>query len=656
MVKALLVAQAGAGFDGSGVADMAAFDFEINASDDASAALARLEYIVDSIDAPIRKAARAMDDFSGKKSLASLDGMVDRFGEMNLEGKDFFRHLTSLVPPLKTIKGLSSGAKFGPVGAAIAGGVALSSGLFRAGLDLNEKSKKLDDTGTRSSRNPEDEYRSQRLYKMAGLDENTGVSIRQKYREILRGQDEAFISAISAIGLSSEKFKELLKNDDSVDEIGLIDLLRNTLKGKTKMQKDEFLQLTGFDMIYDPVMMDDDRWKLLKSRATGIPIPITGGDVAVGLRSDDDVAYLGQAVGGKWDQITSWVSKQIGISSRLLGNQLMGNQKEELEKALSDEAFLATLPKERQERYRRRDLMPMGRAEDRTTSILDEWYSWQYDQAEERGNREAKEQIELNKRRQEIQPQQMTHPSLPGSTQVDSSARSVRNNNPWNLNYKEQRGARLEGGYNPRFAMFSSLEDGVLAAERQLMLYYSGQSAAANNQPLQTVNDIISLASPPQDRNNTGQMIRKVSDSLGVNPHDQLDLSDPELRARLLTALFNQEGNNPLSSGQVLNIIYQPTGERRERAEQQPQQAVAQSEPAPVRAEAEEREPLPINPPQQQVRVDLSSISSQLSDAIRQGLNEGKIQIELTMVDRNGRRKIPNTRPGVKIVTAMADA
>lgn len=59
-------------------------------------------------------------------------------------------------------------------------------------------------------------------------------------------------------------------------------------------------------------------------------------------------------------------------------------------------------------------------------------------------------------------------------------ARSVRNNNPWNLRYAGQRGARQA---DDNFAAFSTPEAGLLAADRQLQLYASGQSKAAGGIP-----------------------------------------------------------------------------------------------------------------------------------------------------------------------------
>ncbi|SUY95312.1 Uncharacterised protein [Citrobacter freundii] len=141
------------------------------------------------------------------------------------------------------------------------------------------------------------------------------------------------------------------------------------------------------------------------------------------------------------------------------------------------------------------------------------------------------------------------------SAGVNPRARSVRNNNPWNINYAGQKGAVKEPGNGARFAKFETPEAGIAAADRQLMLYYTGQSKAAGNRPLTTIEQIISTASPSTDGNDTRGMINRASKELGVNPGDQLNLNDPAFRARVLTALFNQEGNNPWSSEQVKAVI-----------------------------------------------------------------------------------------------------
>ncbi|STJ26673.1 putative lytic transglycosylase, catalytic [Citrobacter braakii] len=208
------------------------------------------------------------------------------------------------------------------------------------------------------------------------------------------------------------------------------------------------------------------------------------------------------------------------------------------------------------------------------------------------------------------------------SAGVNPRARSVRNNNPWNINYAGQQGAVTEPGQGSRFAKFETPEAGIAAADRQLMLYYTGQSKAAGNRPLTTIEQIISTASPSTDGNDTRGMINRASKELGVNPGDQLNLNDPAFRARVLTSLFNQEGNNPWSSEQVKAVISgAPVSQVQNKTENN---NVSNSST--------------VNNNSQSSTSTVNNSNSQeksqgISDAVREGLSNTKLQVEVTMVD-----------------------
>lgn len=140
--------------------------------------------------------------------------------------------------------------------------------------------------------------------------------------------------------------------------------------------------------------------------------------------------------------------------------------------------------------------------------------------------------------------------STQGSGTVNPQALSVLNNNPWNINYAGQAGAVPAG----RFARFPTPEAGVQAADRQLQLYATGKSANVDH-PLTTLAEIINKASPRSDGNDPVAMTQGASSQLGVGANESLNLNDIRMRSRVLSALFNQEGNNPFSAEQIEQII-----------------------------------------------------------------------------------------------------
>ncbi|WP_368742999.1 lytic transglycosylase domain-containing protein [Enterobacter asburiae] len=104
-----------------------------------------------------------------------------------------------------------------------------------------------------------------------------------------------------------------------------------------------------------------------------------------------------------------------------------------------------------------------------------------------------------------------------------------KNNNPGNI-----RGSSGLGG----FAGYSSEFEGWDAMSNQLMRYFNGQTTGKK---LRTVKDIISTWAPSSE-NDTGSYIKQVSDYMGVGANDQINLADPNVMAKLRTAMARHEG------------------------------------------------------------------------------------------------------------------
>ncbi|EBA6159048.1 lytic transglycosylase domain-containing protein [Salmonella enterica] len=118
-----------------------------------------------------------------------------------------------------------------------------------------------------------------------------------------------------------------------------------------------------------------------------------------------------------------------------------------------------------------------------------------------------------------------------------------RNNNPGNLR---------PAGASSGFRSFSSEQEGWDAMSRQLMMYFNGTSRAAGFKKLRTIRDIISKWAPPSE-NDTESYINDVSDFMKADPNQELNLADPNVMAKLRTAMAKREGfgnwKNGLSIG-----------------------------------------------------------------------------------------------------------
>lgn len=117
-----------------------------------------------------------------------------------------------------------------------------------------------------------------------------------------------------------------------------------------------------------------------------------------------------------------------------------------------------------------------------------------------------------------------------------------RNNNPGNL--------RPVGGTG--FTSHATPMDGWMAMARQIRLYFTGKSAAAGFQKLQTIWDIIHKYAPASDNNDPEAYSNFVANMMGVGTKDKLNLSDPQQFSNLLQAMSRKEGygqwNSPLAS------------------------------------------------------------------------------------------------------------
>lgn len=124
----------------------------------------------------------------------------------------------------------------------------------------------------------------------------------------------------------------------------------------------------------------------------------------------------------------------------------------------------------------------------------------------------------------------------------------ARNKNP--LNLKSTDG---------EFRSFDDVETGFGAAKNQLMRYYEGKGVAGR--PRRTITDIISLWAPKEDNNNTAKYIADVSQWMGVDPNEEIDLQDPNVMRSLLHAMaFKETGwrspsGAPANSAQVATAV-----------------------------------------------------------------------------------------------------
>ncbi|ELQ3487212.1 hypothetical protein QSW06_003631 [Salmonella enterica] len=134
-------------------------------------------------------------------------------------------------------------------------------------------------------------------------------------------------------------------------------------------------------------------------------------------------------------------------------------------------------------------------------------------------------------------------------TQADVHAKgrtiADRFNNPANLRYAA--GYETANTRSGKFAVFPSLDEGVLAAAKQLQIY--------GTKGINNIHDIISKWAPSNE-NNTKAYIGHVVNATGRSEFEKLNLNDTRTLAKLITAMSVKEGAGyRLSEEKVIQII-----------------------------------------------------------------------------------------------------
>lgn len=130
---------------------------------------------------------------------------------------------------------------------------------------------------------------------------------------------------------------------------------------------------------------------------------------------------------------------------------------------------------------------------------------------------------------------------------VHAKGRTIadRFNNPANLRYAA--GYETANTRSGKFAVFPSLDEGVLAAAKQLQIY--------GTKGINNIHDIISKWAPSNE-NNTKAYIGHVVNATGRSEFEKLNLNDTRTLAKLITAMSVKEGaGSRLSEGKVIQIF-----------------------------------------------------------------------------------------------------
>lgn len=102
-------------------------------------------------------------------------------------------------------------------------------------------------------------------------------------------------------------------------------------------------------------------------------------------------------------------------------------------------------------------------------------------------------------------------------------------------------------GEEAGFVAFNDLGSGLRAADRTLESYGSRHG-------INTVADVVARWAPPEE-NDTVSYTQFVANTLGVDANDEIDLTDPQTRSRLISAMGKMETGELYDSGFILEAV-----------------------------------------------------------------------------------------------------
>jgi hypothetical protein len=139
---------------------------------------------------------------------------------------------------------------------------------------------------------------------------------------------------------------------------------------------------------------------------------------------------------------------------------------------------------------------------------------------------------------------------------LTGSAWEIANNNFGGLRRPGVVAGPSQGG----FQSFETPEQGLAAISRQLDRYATG---ATTGRPLTTIREIVSTWAPPHE-NPTAALIARASRIVGADPDAPLDVSNPQIKAKLIEAtIANEQGGRvPVDRELINSVASQPPGDQ----------------------------------------------------------------------------------------------
>jgi hypothetical protein len=133
---------------------------------------------------------------------------------------------------------------------------------------------------------------------------------------------------------------------------------------------------------------------------------------------------------------------------------------------------------------------------------------------------------------------------------MTDKTRGERSNNPGNIekNYVKWQGMASDQSGDLRFVVFNTPFDGIRALAKVLLTYFKKYRH-------NTIETIIGRWAPVNE-NNTSAYVTHVAKEVGVDPDAAIDLMNPEILERMVTAIIKHEnGRNMYDDATIVKAV-----------------------------------------------------------------------------------------------------
>ncbi|MBI0554555.1 hypothetical protein F6Q06_08640 [Pectobacterium parmentieri] len=581
------------------------FDFEMTATDQASASIARIEEAVRKLE-PVLDNARDKLKLGGDDSRQEIDELGGKFENLSRYAKDSVQFVGDLVPPLKMVGGLTLGL----------GGAATVINVVKNNLkEFADHGYRIETTAKNVSMTAHafQELTGAMIENGSAREASEGAinDLFTKANDGLWGENNAFKSLLMQKGIDIHKTKEGL-----ADVGRLVDDLNRVMQSMPPGLQALYANKLGLSPdLLSLIRNSADEVQRLKEQAQRDGLIFSDKEIQnavafkqqlnqIGARFDGLILKSQALLGGGGESPASKALKESKKYEKDSENNFYHGDKQQdiLHRARRDEEFKNSLT------FKEGVELALGRPGDVLQNKLNRKYSASW------LSQQALRDMEV------INPSKISANANVPYNEAHNNALGLRNRNPGNV-----REAPNAIGKNNGFSVFADSKDGLSAMARQLMLY----GDRGNN----TLNGIIHTYAP-RNENNTQAYIRSVSEMTGFDPKQRLNLHDPIVLQSLMAAMIKHEnGAQPYSSTDIFNGIDGAINDSRWSGKRNDS----------ILSYQRQNDELNINAP----ITKASTNQDDLSAAFRTAMEDQKMQIELTLInDRTGEQQQYTSRGG----------